>query len=344
MSLFKYKGRYKSMKKIITRNDVASKAGVSSAVVSYVLNNSNYVSEEKREAVLKAVKELEYYPNYLARGLKTSKSSHFALICDEIQNELFAEMEKSLYDKGYYVSLCSSRIDDNFINMLVSRRFEGIFMTSNAFSVKQLNYIATSGIPMVFFKTRNYVGLDPRIVSVAPDFYNGVKKAMDYLVLKGHKSIALIPPVKYKTRGVRGDDFRVMAYVESLEKNDLTIDETLVCINTQTVETIFESAFKMLTSSGSVLRPTAFVVGNDYLAAQFIKYLKKLNLNVPQDVAIIGSDNTAYASITSPTLTTISFSKKELAQKVIDKLFQIIDGETPEDEYIEISLVIGGSA
>lgn len=332
------------MGKITTRNDVARKAGVSPAVVSYVINNSNYVSEEKREAVLKAVKELGYYPNYLARGLKTSKSSHFALICDEIQNEIFAEMEDFLYDKGYYVSLCSSRIDDDFVKMLVNRRFEGIFMTSNAFSVEQLNYIAASGIPMAFFKTRNYVGLDPRIVTVAPDFYNGIKKSMDYLMLKGHERIALIPPVKYKTKGVHGDDFRVRAYVESLEKNGLPVDEALVCINTKTVETICESVFEMLTKSGNVLRPTAFVVGNDYLAAQLIKYLKKLNLQVPQDVAIIGSDNSAYASITSPTLTTISYSKKELAQKVVDKLFQIINGETPEGEYIEVNLVMGGSA
>lgn len=332
------------MRKIITRNDVASKAGVSPSVVSYVLNNSNYVSEGKREAVLKAVKELGYYPNYLARGLKTSKSSHFALICDEIQIELFAEMESFLYDKGYFVSLCSSRIEDNFVNMLVSRRFEGIFMTSNGFTVEQLNYIAASGTPMVFFKTRNYVGLDSRIVTVAPDYYNAVKKSMDYLMLKGHKRIALIPPLKYKTKGIHGDDYRVMAYVESLEKSGLSIDESLVCINTQTVESIFESVFEMLTKSVNSLRPTAFVVGNDYLAAQIIKYLKNLNIQVPQDVAIVGSDNSAYASITSPTLTTIGFSKKELAKKVIDKLFQIMNGESPTGEFIEVSLVIGGSA
>lgn len=332
------------MKKIITRNDVALKAGVSPAVVSYVINNSNYVSEEKRQAVLKAIEELGYYPNYLARGLKTSKSSHFALICDEIQNELFAQMENYLYDKDYYISLCSSRVDDDFIKMLVNRRFEGIFMTSNAFSVEQLNYIASRGIPMVLFKTRNYVGLDPRIVTVAPDFYNGVKKSMEYLMLKGHRRIALIPPVRYKTKGVHGDDFRAKAYVEALKKNDLPIDENLVCINTQTVESIYESVFEMITKYGDGLRPTAFVVGNDYLAAQLIKYLKKLNLRVPQDVAIVGSDNTAYASITSPTLTTINFSKNELAQKVIDKLFQIINGETPNDEYIEVNLVIRESA
>ena len=214
----------------------------SPAVVSYVLNNSNYVSEEKREAVLKAVKELGYHPNYLARGLKTSKSSHLALICDEIQNELFAEMEDILHDKGYYVSLCTTRTDDDFIQMLVGRRFEGIFMTSNRFSVEQYNQIAANNVPMVFFKTRNYSGLDPRIVTVAPNFYSGVIKSMDYLILKGHERIALIPPVKYKSKGIHGDDFRVQAYVEALQKNGLPIEESFVCVKTQSVESIYEAS------------------------------------------------------------------------------------------------------
>jgi len=332
------------VKRIVTRNDVANRAGVSPAVVSYVLNNSNYVSEEKREAVLAVVKELHYNPNYLARGLRTSKSNHFALVCDEIQNELFTEMEKLLYERGYYLSLCTSHVDDTFIQMLVNRRFEGIFMTSNAFNEKQYNYIAANEIPMVFFKTRNFKGLDPRIVTVAPDFFSGIQKSMDYLILKGHTRIALVPPLHYKTKGIQGDDFRVRAYVESLEKNHLPINGSLVCTQTQTIESVFEDVFVMLTGSDVHLRPTAFIVGNDYLAAQLIQYLKQLCLQIPDEVAVIGFDNSAYASITSPTLTTIDFNKKQLAQKVVDKLFSIMDGEVPIDEYTEVSLVIGGSS
>lgn len=331
------------MAKAATRNDVARLAGVSPAVVSYVLNNSNYVSDEKREAVLNAVETLSYRPNLLARGLKTNKSSHFGFICDNIQNELFADVENLLYERGYYVSLCYSRPTDDFIQMLMSRQFEGIFMTSNLFSAAQLNTVAENGIPMVFYQTRNYVNLNPRIVTVAPDYYDTVRKSVDYLVLKGHRRIGLIPPVKYKTNGVHGDDYRVRAYVESLEKNGIPVDESLVCKTTQTVETIFESIFNMLVGDESK-RPTAFVVGNDYLAAELIQYLKKFNLHVPQDIALIGSDDTDYAKITSPTLTTVAFSRKELAASVVDKLIRLAEGEKPEGEFINVRLVIRESA
>ena len=75
-----------------TRKDVADLAGVSPAVVSYVLNKSNYVSEEKRAAVLKAVEKLNYQPNYMGRSLKNKKTNNLGLICDDIRSELFAEI------------------------------------------------------------------------------------------------------------------------------------------------------------------------------------------------------------------------------------------------------------
>ena len=72
------------MNRKVTRNDVAKKAGVSPAVVSYVMNNSNYVSEQKRKAVLKAVEELNYTPNIFAKGLRTNRSSQIALVGDTL--------------------------------------------------------------------------------------------------------------------------------------------------------------------------------------------------------------------------------------------------------------------
>ena len=332
------------MKNVVTRNDVAKLANVSPAIVSYVLNNSNYVSEEKRDAVLKAVKELGYVPNQLARGLRTNKSTHFAFVCDNIQTELFSEVERIAFEKGYYVSLNYSRPDNAFIKMLVSRQLEGIFMTSNSFSAKQLNTIAANGIPMIFYKTRQYDDLDSRIVTLAPDYYDGVKKAVNYLALQGHKNIALIPPVKYRTKGISGDDFRVRAYVEALESNRLSVNGDLVCTTTATVEAIYESVFNMMVNFSAEERPSAFVVGNDYLAAQIIKYLDKLKLKVPGDVSIIGCDNTEIAPIISPALTTVDYSKTELARDYVDCMLDLIEGRSVEGKYVEVRLVIRDSA
>jgi DNA-binding LacI/PurR family transcriptional regulator len=323
---------------------VAKKAGVSPAVVSYVINKSNYVSDKKRKAVLDAIEKLGYYPNLQARGLKTKKSFQIAFICDNIDNVWMAEIEALLFAKGYYVSVIYSRKDDNLLRMLVQRQYEGILMMTNVFSTEQLNGLAKKGIHMVLYKTRNYGTLAKNIVTVAPDYYDGVKKSVDYLAQKGHTRIALIPPNKYITQGVEGDDFRVRAYVEALGENHLSVDVNLVCTATDTIESIEDSVRTMLTKNDPASRPTGFVVGNDYLAAQIMQVIKKQGFKIPCDAAVIGADNTNIAPILSPALTSVDFSKKEFAQKTVETLLALIAGEKTRGEYLKVNLVIRESA
>ena len=136
------------MRQKVTRNDVAKLAGVSPAVVSYVINDSNYVSQEKREAVLKAVKELEYTPNVFAKSLRTNRSNQIALVGDTLQAELYEELSAQLFQKGYFSCLFYSQKEDTFINRLIEGRFAAIFMASNAFTAEQLNRIVQNGIPL----------------------------------------------------------------------------------------------------------------------------------------------------------------------------------------------------
>ena len=171
------------MPKRVTRNDVAKRAGVSPAVVSYVMNSSKYVSEEKTLAVKKAIEELQYRPNIQARGLKTNRSMQVAFVCDNLRNDWLEGAETLLFEKGYYVSHCYSRDGEDFIQMLIARRFDGIFMMSNRFSTAQLNEIAEAGIPVVLYKTRKYGELNPKIISLVPDLMDGVKKSVNYLAL-----------------------------------------------------------------------------------------------------------------------------------------------------------------
>ena len=196
----------------VTRNDVAKLAGVSPAVVSYVLNNSNYVSDEKRKAVLEAARVLNYSPNRFAQGLRTNRSFSIALIGDSLQSELFATLAVRLFNMDYYSSLFYAQRSDSFIRRIMSGRFDAVFMTSNGFSSQQLNRIVDGGTPVILYRSRDYEGLSARIVSMAPDFYDGVCQAMRHLVKRGHKKIAYIPPLHYQTQGLGGNDFRTRAY------------------------------------------------------------------------------------------------------------------------------------
>ncbi len=334
---------------MVTRKDVAKRAGVSPAVVSYVLNHSNYVSSEKTEAVLKAVKELHYTPNYMARSLKTKRTFHFAFIGDDVRNELYTEiayyMEEYSYEKGYTISLCSSRTDNSFLNALISRQYDGIFLASNLYSTDQLNYIASKNRALVFYQTRDYENLDPHIAIVSADYYDGTKQAMRYLLQKGHKHIAYIPPYRFSLHDVAFTrDYRMKAYVQSLQEYGISINQTLICLDIQDENALFQFMSQMLSIKETDKRPTAFLIGNDYLATQVIKYLKILNISVPKDMEIIGMDNTMSARIGTPELTTIDVPKKAVACQVVDTIIQRIKGEDVENAYLPTKLVIRESA
>lgn len=329
------------MDKKPTRNDVAKAAGTSTAVVSYVINNSNYVSPEKRAAVEQAIKELNYKPNIYARGLRSNQTRHVALVGDSLQDELFAMIASDLFDHGYYSSLTYSQINDEFVDMLIERRFDGVFMASNSFSAQQLNRIVDNGIHLVLHQSRSYEGLDQRIVAIGPDFYDGIKKSVNYLALKGHKRIGLISPVGFRTRGVQGNDFRTRGYVKAMEDNNLEIIPENVCIHTESVDSICADILNMLSAS---IRPTALVIGNDYLAAQVMQYLKKLGLRIPEDMAVVGWGDMPYAEITSPQLTTVDCMIPFCAKKISSALLALFRKQIPESERIRVNLKIRESA
>ena len=332
------------MDRKVTRDDVAKLAGVSPAVVSYVINNSNYVSKQKRQAVLDAVEELQYTPNVFAKSLRTNRSNQIALVGDTLQAELYEELSSQLFERGYFSCLFYSRKEDRFIDKLIEGRFAAIFMASNAFEAEKLNRIVRNGIPLILYKSRDYVGLDPKIVIRAPDIYNGIKQIVNYLVLKGHRRIAYIPPVKYRTTGVGGDDFRSMAYSDTLRANGIEVNPGFFCIHTQSESSILEDISTMMISYDASGRPTAFVASDDHIAAQAMQYIKKFNLRVPEDVAVVGWGNIASSKITTPELTTMDTEITPFADDVADALVRMANGEMPESCLYKTKLVIRGSS
>lgn len=324
--------------KHITRDDVARLAKVSPAVVSYVMNESKFVSAEKVAAVKRAIEELHYRPNMQARGLKTNRSMQIAFVCDNFMNYWLEDAERELLKNGYYVSHCGSLVEEGLIEMLIERRFDAVFMMSNRYSTAELNRLVTAGIPLVLYKTRDYGELDERIVTVVPDYRDATVKSVHYLVMRGHTRIALIPPVRYKVSGSGG--FRLSAYTQALRQNGIEPRMDFVCTDTESNEAIRTCIMNMLLGNDATQRPTAFVAGNDYLALQVMRCAHNLGLRIPRDVAVVGADNTYLGEAVIPALTSIDFSKTDFCKCLVNALFAVMRGERPEDTYIPVSLCV----
>ena len=142
-----------------TLKDVAARAGVSPTIVSYVLNNSNYVSAEKRAAVLKAVKELNYHINCNARGLRKKKTSNIAVITFDERSEIYSEivyyLEQLAYREGFFISVSSINTVEkanSYLTTLMSQKYDGIIMLSNPFNPQQIRQLLDGNLPILLLE------------------------------------------------------------------------------------------------------------------------------------------------------------------------------------------------
>ena len=147
----------------------------------------------------------------------------------------------------------------------------------------------------------------------------------------------------YQATGAEGNDFRAKAYSDTLRENNIEVNPDFFSIHTQSESSILEDVFFMMTSYKADQRPTALVASDDHIAAQVLRYVKKLNLSVPDDVAIVGWGNIASSQITTPELTTVDTEIPYFAYEVSEALIQMAQGIKVESKLYKGRLIIRGS-
>lgn len=331
-----------------TRKDVAQLAGVSLAVVTYVMNQSNYVSEETRSKVLAAIKQLNYQPSYLARSLKTNRTYNFAIVCDDIRSELFSDiayhMERLAYQHGYNVFLCSSHQDDKFLRMLMNRKMDGIFIATSIYKSEQLNYLAGGKMPVVLYKVREYPGLADSVKCICVDYQGASRKLTTHLIEKGYAPIAFLPPIYSSLKQFKTDDCRYRGYCDALTAHNIPVVESLVCFDTQSYDSILRFAMDVY-KRRKTDKPIAYVAGNDYLATMLMNHFAQRGIRIGEDFVIVGMDATASSVNISPKLTTMGFSKEEVAKCVVNSMLlekdEVFDSR---DVFFETRFIPGSSS
>ncbi|MCT2536710.1 LacI family DNA-binding transcriptional regulator [Aquibacillus koreensis] len=323
--------------------DVAHKAGVSVTTVSRVLNNRGYISEATRDKVYKAMKDINYQPNELARSLYRRKSNTIGLIVPNVSHPFFSELtyylEHFAHKKHYKLLLCNSNRDVNkekeYIELLKQNQVEGVIMGSQVLEVE--NYLNLN-LPIVSFDR----ALSKNIPVVTSDNYLGGKLASDLLIKKKCEDIA------YIYGGIGGPHHtallandRYQGFLEGIKTRKDQISLITKELNTSEIESMVEEVSEFLKINPTI---DGIFASSDIIASTIIQACYRLKKAIPDDLKIIGYDGVELSTVITPPLTTISQPLEKLSELTIDLLIRQIKGEkVPFNNLLPVSLVERGT-
>lgn len=288
--------------------DVAKKAQVSVATVSRVVNGNYPVKDSTRRKVLDAIKKLNYIPNIQARELNTQHSSIIGIIVPSLFNTFFAEVVngiESFATSNNYSLLLTYTKDDPIcekkcMNELLMRNVSGIINISpNTERVESDYFDQIAGrIPMVFI---NAYRKRPQISYVNNDESMGTKIALEYLNSLGHKNILFI-------RGERSDsyEFKQDVYMDFMNKIGAYREDNILNVGAGNgIDTVELTAAKVMTTLQQRNDITAIFCCNDLMGIGSVNACRRLNLDVPKRISVMGFDNSSLSHFIEPKLTTM---------------------------------------
>ena len=293
--------------------DVSQHAGVSSATDSRVLNGNPNVSERTREKVLRVMDELGYTPNVFARGLGLDTMQTIGIMCSDSSDPYLAAaiyyLERELRTHGYDAILCCTGNDleakQKYFNLLRSKRVDAIILAGSKFvemRPKDNSYIIEAAADLPIMLVNGYLEGE-NIYSTVCDDHAAMYHAATQLLLSGRRRILYLY-TSYSYSGLN----KLEGYKDALKAQELPVDETLIH---QCPKSIEASRALLLSLQEQGLHFDAVLTSDDSLAVGVVKYAHTADLSIPEDLSIIGYNNSLLALCTDPELTSID-SKVEL--------------------------------
>ena len=314
--------------------DIAKEAGVSTATVSHVINNTKFVSDETREKVQKAIKKFDYHPNTHAQSLALGKSKMIGLLVSDIANPFFPEIIKSVesavFANGYSLILLNTDYDTNraveYVHRLIQMRVAGIILMNAEFDQRLLKAAKLKKTSIVFHDQHI---VDEKMSTIIVDYEVGITEAVQHLVSLGHKDIAHIAgsPEIYSAI------IRENAFKAAVKKFVRPPGKPKIYEGDFRFEGGRHAARRILAEKK---RPTGVVVANDMMALGAMQEFKAAGLSIPGDISIIGFDDISFASLSEPPLTTVCSPRVEIGRRAVEALLLTVD--RPHQQGVEIKI------
>jgi DNA-binding LacI/PurR family transcriptional regulator len=311
--------------------DVAEKAGVSIATVSKVINNTGRISDKTRKKVNLIMSELNYHPSFVASALTGKRTQTIGLLIPNIANPFYSEFARNLEDRahelGYSIVICSTDYNEEkekkYVSLLMRKQVDGFIITSGFTNVGLIQEVIDQKIPVALIA---YSIPTLSLNSIGIDDYKAGYQATAHLAELGHKRIAVIAET------VQSSNDRVRGYKDALKEYQLEFDINLYIETKATVEDGEIATDKLLNVEEP---PTAIFAFNDILAIGTMQCAKKRGLSIPENLSVIGCDNTILALI--PSLTTMGQPLREMGHEAADVLIEEIEGKKTRKQQILLS-------
>jgi len=335
-----------------TINDVAKQAGVSIKTVSRVINNETSVRQLTREKVQLAVDELNYQPNLAARNLAGTKSFSIAYIYDNPNAYYIIDMQKGILSackqQGFELLIhpCDAKnkdITEEVVNMVKQARIAGLVLTPPLSEMPDF--------------VKSLLELDVKVVrimsgDVAPDELtpcvmvndrDAAQTITQHLIDLGHKDIAFIAGDAEHMSTME----RYKGYRRALKASNIEFDKSLVIEGDYSFDSGVSGAKQLMSTDNNHNRPTAIFSCNDEIAAGALFAARLMNISIPEQLSIVGFENSPFSRQTWPKLTTADQPNDEIAEDAANLLISQVrkqKNQTTVSQYVPKLIVRDSSA
>ena len=304
--------------------DVSRLSGVSTATVSRAFSNPDLVREGTRRKVYEAAEVLHYSPNAIAQAMARQRTDRIAfLICKEgatILDEFYAGICDGIMNAANrtdYELMISTAADwDLAANTSKNKQVEGVILGGNA-KPELVSELQNRGIAVVLVNNR-MAGFDlPCVVS---DEYGGVRQALEHLISRGHRNIAML--AGRFSPYILNERYR--AFLEIAQAHGLPVDARHIKLCDPTVESAAEACRELLSRPD---RPTAIFGTNDVVAAGAMKAARRLGLRLPEELAVTGLDDASVCGMLEPELTSVHIDCRRMGELSVERLQSLLAGD-----------------
>jgi DNA-binding LacI/PurR family transcriptional regulator len=307
--------------KRLTIRDIARLAGVSHTTVSRVLNSDPRVRPQTAAKVLKVVADHRYRPSALARQLARGHSRLIGLMVSDISNPFYAELARAIEDNarnlGYLVIICSTddrpEVLSRYVKSVVEAGIDGLIIASVRLHDPIVENLIEDDFPLVMVNRRLEAEMGSYVVL---DNFRGAYRLTRHLIENGYRKIAMITgPADVSTAADR-----LQGYLHAMKDHGIPLDRSLIHHVNFTRPDGFETTTRLMSAES---RPEAIFGGNDNIALGAMDAVRKMRLRVPEDVALVGFDDTE--SSREMQLTTVSQKKYKMGDLSVKILIRFIE-------------------